>query len=79
MTAPKKKEKVREMPRNGRPKRHSTTKRLRSIRYRRVGRLGLSKLFDELQTEWQDRQEQEAKIKWMEGEQHVLEIPENSK
>lgn len=67
------------MPRNGRPKRHSTAKRLRSIRYRRVGRLGLSKLFDELQTEWQDRQEQEAKIKWMEGEQHVLEISENSK
>lgn len=67
------------MPRNGRPKRHSTAKRLRSIRYRRVGRSDISKLFVRLQTEWQDKQEQEAKIKWMEGEQHVLEIPENSK
>lgn len=41
--------------------------------------MNVSKLFIRLQTEWQDRQEQEAKIKWMEGEQHVLEIPESSK
>ena len=30
--------------------------------------MNVSKLFTRLQTEWQDRQEQEAKIKWMEGE-----------
>ena len=67
------------MPRNRRPKKHSHAMRTRSIRYRRVGRSDISKLFVRLQTEWQDKQEQEAKIKWMEGEQHVLEIPENSK
>lgn len=56
------------MPRNRRPKKRSHAKRARSIRYRHVGRSDISKLFTRLQTEWQDRQEQEAKIKWLEGE-----------
>ena len=30
--------------------------------------MNVSKLFIRLKTEWQDGQEQEAKIKWMEGE-----------